>query len=89
MKPNILFLVYKSKINTKGRCSLKCRVTYKKRRREFAAGFSINPKFWNNKKHEVTPKQDNFNFINSQLDLIRHKINLSYLFLQVNNAFHR
>ena len=36
MKLNILFILSKSKLNKKGKCPIKCRVTYIKKRTPFA-----------------------------------------------------
>ncbi len=85
MKLTILFLLYKSKINSKGLCPIKCRVTYNKLRKEFSTGLFVNPTNWNNKQQLVEPPEPDSQYINSQLSLIRQKLNQAFLFLQVNN----
>ena len=86
MRPNVLFLLYKSKINSKGKCSIKCRVTYKKQRKEFATGCLISPESWSSAKQMVLSNDENQYYINTQLELIKQKLNQSYLFLQINEV---
>lgn len=83
---NTLFLLYKSKLNSKGKCAIKCRITYKKRRKEFAIGQSINPSLWNSKQQLVKPPELDAELINSQISLIRTKLNQAFLFLQVKGT---
>lgn len=84
-KLTILFLIEKGKTNKQGKCPLKCRLTYKGERKPFAIGFFINPECWNNKIQEAVPTNEENNFLNTQLSLIKTKINQAFLFLQVNN----
>ncbi|MEZ4801144.1 MAG: site-specific integrase [Gelidibacter sp.] len=77
-------MLYKSKLNSNGKCPIKCRVTYKKERKEFSTGFLISPQAWKSKKQLVTEKEENYDFINTQLGIINQEINQAYLFLQVN-----
>ena len=59
MKLNILFLINKRKLNSKGLCALMCRLTYKKARRTLSTGLSINPSLWNSKQQLVKlPESD-------------------------------
>ncbi|MFD1616077.1 site-specific integrase [Gelatiniphilus marinus] len=83
MKLNILFLLYKSKINSKGKCPIRCRITYNKTRKEFSTGQFVNPKNWNSKQQLVKPLEPDAEFINTQLSLIKTKINKAFLLLQV------
>jgi len=80
---NTLFLLYKSKLNSQGKCALKCRITYLKKRKEFATGLSINPSFWNSKQQFVKPDEPDAELINTQLSLIKTKLSQAFLFLQV------
>lgn len=84
-KLTILFLIEKGKTNKQGKCPLKCRLTYKGERKPFAIGFFINPECWSNKTQEAVPANTENNFLNTQLSLIKTKINQAFLFLQVNN----
>ncbi len=78
-----LFLIAKNRPNKKGNCILKCRITYCKQRREFSTGLFINPSNWNSKQQTVNPPEPDSDFINSQLSLVKTKINRAFLMLQV------
>jgi integrase len=83
MKLSILYLLYKSKTNSTGKCPIRCRVTFNKNRKEFSTGLFINPKNWNSKQQFVEPPEPDSDIINSQLSLIKTKINRAFLMLQV------
>ncbi|GAA4890302.1 site-specific integrase [Flaviramulus aquimarinus] len=83
MKLNILFIVSKTKLNKKGKCPIRCRLTYNKIRHHFATGQFVNPKHWNSKQQCVDPPEPNADILNSQLSLIKTKINRAFLMLQV------
>ncbi|WP_248724523.1 site-specific integrase [Seonamhaeicola sp. ML3] len=84
MKINILFILKnKSKTNSKQKCSIACRITLNKKRKEFATGQFINPKNWNPKQQLVKPSEPDEKLINTQLSLIKTKINRAFLMLQV------
>jgi hypothetical protein len=83
MKLNILYIVSKTKLNKKGRCPIKCRLTYNKIRHHFATGLFTNPAHWNSKQQLVKPPEPDSEYINSQLSLIKTKINRAFLMLQV------
>tara|TARA_R110002051_G_C8719857_1_gene496525 strand:+ start:169 stop:1359 length:1191 start_codon:yes stop_codon:yes gene_type:complete len=78
----ILFLLYRAKMNLKGLCPIRCRITFLKKRKEFSTGLFINPAFWDGKKQLVKPS-DQSEYINTQLSLIRQHLNQAFLFLQV------
>lgn len=82
-KLSILFLVEKTKINSQGLCPIKCRITYQGNRKPFATGLFINPKHWHSKLQKAKPPNDENDFINNELSLIKNKINQAFLFLQV------
>ncbi|RYJ43272.1 site-specific integrase [Flavobacterium beibuense] len=79
------FLLQKAKVNRKGKCPIKCRIIYKKEKKEFAIGYSIEEPYWDSKMQEGISPSEDFEFINTQLSLIKTKINQAFLFLQVNN----
>jgi len=79
----ILFLLARSRLNQLGKCSIRCRITCNYDRKEFSTGLFINPKLWDSKKQIVKPPNDDNDFINSELSLIKLKINKAFLFLQV------
>ncbi len=45
----ILFVISKTRINRKGLVPINCRITFNKKRKDFATGYSINLEFWENK----------------------------------------
>jgi hypothetical protein len=83
MKINILFLLYKTKINATGKCPIKCRLTYLKQRKEFSTRQFINPDNWKSKQQLVKPPEPDSDIINLQLSLIKTKINRAFLMLQI------
>ncbi len=82
----ILFLLDKVKSNKQGNAPIRCRLTFNKQRKIFSTGFFINPTQWNSKLQLAKPPNENNNYINTQLSLIKSKINQAFLFLQVNNV---
>ena len=82
-KISILFLIAKSRINSLGKCSIRCRITYEQKRYEFATGLFINPNYWNAQKQKALPPNTEHNQVNTQLSLIKQNINQAFLFLQV------
>ncbi|MHA3047138.1 tyrosine-type recombinase/integrase [Riemerella anatipestifer] len=79
----ILFVISASRINKQGFAPLNCRITYNSERKPFATGLFINPDNWNSKKQKAFPPNEENNFINTQLSLIKNNINQAFLFLQV------
>lgn len=82
-KINVLFYLDKRKVNGKGKCPLRCRITYLGNRKQFASGLFVNPKHWNSKKQKLLDVEEQSNFINTQLSLIKSKINQAFLMLQI------
>ena len=80
-KIRILFLLDKSKINKQGKCPIKCRITFLGKRKQFATGKFINPKHWYSKLQQAKPPNDENNNINTQLSLIKSKINRTFFML--------
>ena len=85
-KINILFLIAKNRMNTSGKCAIKCRITYNKQRHEFSTGLFINPKNWSSAKQQAFPLNTENTQINTQLSLIKQEINQAFLFLQVGES---
>ena len=83
MKLNILFTINKKKSNAKGLCALMCRLTYNKVRKTFATGQFVNSNNWNSKQQLIKLPELDSDYINSQLSLIKTKINRAFLMLQV------
>lgn len=85
-KISILFLLQKSRINKKGKCPIRCRITYIEERHEFSTGQNIKPDNWYSKLQLAKPPDEINNFVNTQLGLIKTKINQAFLFLQMNGG---
>lgn len=85
-KLTILFLLEKIKINKQGKCPIKCRITYNGKRKPFSTGLFINPKLWYGSVQIAKPPNEENNHINTQLSLIKQKVNQAFLYLQVNNS---
>ncbi len=79
----ILFYLKRNKRNKQYKCPINCRITFRKKRKEFSTGLFINPDFWNSKKQKALPSLKENEFVNSQLSLISQKINKAFLMLQV------
>jgi len=84
MKVNIRFVISKTKLNKQGKCPIRCRLTLNKKRKEFATGLFINPEVWDSKKQKAKPPTDENELTNTQLSLIKTKLNQAFLFLRVN-----
>ncbi len=84
-KINILFFISATRINKRGLVPLICRLTFNGKRKQFSTGLFINPDYWNSKKQKAHPTNKENDFINTQISLIKQKINQAFLFLQVNN----
>jgi len=85
-KLSVLFLLDKIKTNKQGKCPIKCRITYNGKRKPFSTGLFINPNLWHSSHQIAKPPSEENNHINTQLSLIKNKINQAFLYLQVNNA---
>ncbi|MHB1106364.1 MAG: site-specific integrase [Lutibacter sp.] len=85
-KLNILFISANNKIRNDGKVPLLCRLTYLEQRKQITTGLFINPKHWNSKHQKAEPPNDETEFINSQLSLIKSKINKAFLLLQVQEG---
>jgi len=84
----VLFYLNKSKENKKGLCPLKCRITYDKKRKEFATGEFIGASNWNAKKQKSESKSVVNGQTNLQLEIISGNIRNAYLQLQLaGNGF--
>ncbi|WP_298767368.1 site-specific integrase [uncultured Polaribacter sp.] len=82
-KITVLFVIQRNKMNKKGLCPLRCRITYKQKRKVFSTGVFINPENWDNVLQLAKPPNKNNTIINTQMSLINQKINEAFLMLQV------
>lgn len=79
----ILFLLAKSRVNKAGKCPVRCRCTYNKQRHEFSTGLFIDADNWYSKEQRAKPPNEENEFLNIQLSLIKNKINQAFLLLQM------
>jgi integrase len=79
----ILFYLNKSKLNSKGLCPIKCRITYNKRRKEFSTGEFINSLDWSAKSQKVVSSSIAYKQTQLQLEIITAKIKKVFLQLQL------
>ncbi|WP_159950877.1 site-specific integrase [Polaribacter septentrionalilitoris] len=82
-KLSILFVLQKVKINKKGQCPIKCRITFLKSRKEFSTGIFINPDYWSSSKQKALPDSKENNILNNKLSLIHQQIDKAFLMLQI------
>jgi len=80
-KLNILFVIRVNRTRSDGKAPLLCRLTYNKKRKPFSTGQFVNPKCWNSKEQMANPPDDD-GYLNSQLSLIKNKLNQAFLLLQ-------
>ena len=83
LKLNILFYLNK-RANANYKSVIFCRLTYLKQRKQFSTGIFIKQSNWYSKQQLVEPPEPDAELINTQLSLIRTKLNQAFLFLQVN-----
>lgn len=83
-KLNVLYLIDRTKENKKGKCPIKCRLTYRGKRKSFSTGQFIKQEDWYSKQQKAKPPTKENEFTNTQLSLITQKVNQAFLFLQVN-----
>ena len=85
-KLNIIFVITSSRTRKDCKASLICRITYDKSRKQFSTGQFVSPKNWNSKQQLVEPPEPDSELINTQLSLIKTKINKAFLLLQVKEV---
>ncbi|TXD46039.1 site-specific integrase [Polaribacter sp. IC073] len=80
----VLFFLQRNRINKKGKCPIRCRVTFLKSRKEFSTGIFINPDYWDSGKQLAIPPSNKENIIlNNKLSLIHQQIDKAFLMLQI------
>lgn len=85
-KLNILFVISSSRTRRDNKASLICRLTFNKSRKQFSTGQFVNPKHWDSKQQLVKPPEPDSDYTNTQLSLIKTKINKAFLLLQVKEV---
>ena len=81
----IRFYVPTGKLNSAGKCPIRCRITYRKMRKEFSTRLFVEPRYWDSKKQKLLEEAESYNYITTQLSLIKNKLNQAFLFLQVQH----
>jgi integrase/recombinase XerD len=82
-KLSVLFVLQKIKMNKKGQCPIKCRITFLKSRKEFSTGIFINPNYWDSGKQKASPPRTDNTTLNNKLSLIHQQIDKAFLMLQI------
>ena len=82
----VLFIISNYRLNKRNKSVIKCRITYRKQRKEFSVGISLKPSNWNSKQQEVEPPEPDAELINTQLSLIKTNLSQAFLFLQVKGT---
>jgi integrase/recombinase XerD len=82
----VLFMPARSRLNKGGQSVLKCRLSYRKKRKEFSTGLFINPKNWNSKQQSVEPPEPDVEILNTQLSLIKTKLSQAF-FISTGQGF--
>jgi len=85
-KITILFVISANKTNQKGLCPLNCRITLNKERKQFTTGLFVNPNYWENKLQKVSSQDADYKFINTQIQIIKIKINNIVLVAQLQDS---
>ncbi len=86
MSTNTIYIRFNLKlkqINKKEQAAIQCRITFNKKRKDFATGLFVIPEHWNSKKQKLLGISDQEEYINIQLSLIKNKINKVFLMLQI------
>lgn len=81
LKLSILFYLQKSKVNKRNKCSLICRITINKKRKQFSTGIFLHKKSWNAKKQISSDSN-----VNDQLDIISSDLKSAYLKVKVSQT---
>lgn len=85
-KLNILYVIERTRTNKSGKCPIRCRLTFIKKRKVFSTGLFISPDEWDSKKQIAKPSEKQSKYINSQLSLTSQNLNQAFLLLQVNEG---
>lgn len=83
-KIRILFVIAENRKRKDNKSPIFCRLTYKKKRKQFSTGIFTTTKCWDSKGQRIKPPDENYQNYNSQISLIKQRINQAFLFLEVN-----
>ena len=79
----VLFFLKRNRINKIGKCPIRCRITFKKTRKEFSTGIFISPDYWDGGKQKASPLSIENTLLNNKLSLIHQQIDTAFLMLQI------
>ena len=79
----VLFFLQRNRINKKGKCPIRCRITFIKSRKEFSTGIFVNPDYWDSGKQKASPNNKENTILNNKLSLIHQQIDKAFLMLQI------
>lgn len=77
------FFVARYKVNKAGKSPLFCKITYLEQKKQFATGLYIPFTEWDTDKQQAYPPNTDNTFINTQISLIKQKINQAFLLLEL------
>jgi site-specific recombinase XerD len=83
-KIRVLFVIAHNRIKKNNKAPIYCRITYNKKRKQFATGLFTEPNNWDSAKQVFKMIESNSKEYNTQLSLIKQEINQAFLFLQIN-----
>lgn len=83
MKIYIRFVISKSRSRKDGKAPILCRITFAEKRKEFSTGIFVLVKYWNSKKQKILDTEEQSTYSNTQLSLIKQKVNEAFLMLQI------
>ena len=63
----VLFFLKRNRINKIGKCPIRCRITFKKTRKEFSTGIFISPDYWDSGKQKASPPGTENALLNNKL----------------------
>lgn len=78
---SILFVIAQNRERMDSKVPLFCRITYLKKRKQFATGIFINPKNWDTKNQKIKPPEEDYKNYNTTISLIKSKTNQAFLML--------
>ncbi|TDS18875.1 site-specific recombinase XerD [Maribacter caenipelagi] len=86
IKYSLLYVLQKSRLNKRGKCPIRGRITLDSKRKEFSTGQFIYPENWNTRKQLAIGDNVDVEFINKQLSLIKQKLDKAFLMLELSEV---
>ena len=82
----ILFVQAKNRTNKKNQSPLYCRITLNGTRKQFSVGICTESEHWDAKNQVILKSHKSSKLYNSQLDIIKSKINSVYMILKLQES---